>query len=284
VADDDIQQHRVLERFSVRPQVRGEVGRGAAQQLLGQCVRPAGPQVLVLPLLESQTHPEPAIGRGYPAREAARAQFQPHGRAIGPEVGERDQEVQDVEVLRRRQLGERPPLTDGRITPVGANNKIGQVFPRPVRTVGQHPGHPVPGPDQVPDRRPHVQFKRQVLAGLVGEHGEDCGLGDEAGDEAQRLGRDPGAPPSPLVEVNRVDVGPGELAEPVAQSHLVEGVNAAGLQPVATESALKVEVPLQQRDLHPTASEQVGESRSGGPRPHDDDTSDHHYATRFRVK
>ena len=44
-ADDDIQQHRVLERFGVRPQVRGQVGRGAVQQLLGEPVRPGGPQV-----------------------------------------------------------------------------------------------------------------------------------------------------------------------------------------------------------------------------------------------
>ena len=41
-ADDDIQQHRVLERFGVRPQVRGQVGRGAVQQLLGEPVRPGG--------------------------------------------------------------------------------------------------------------------------------------------------------------------------------------------------------------------------------------------------
>src|SRR5262249_51489010 len=34
--------------------------------------------------------------------------------------------------------------------------------------------------------------------------------------------------------------------------------------------------PLHQRDLHPAAGEQVGEGRPGGPRPDDDDASDHH--------
>jgi hypothetical protein len=44
----------------------------------------------------------------------------------------------------------------------------------------------------------------------------------------------------PLVEVDGVDEGPGELAEPVPEPHLVEDVKAAGLQPVAAEGALKV--------------------------------------------
>jgi hypothetical protein len=43
----------------------------------------------------------------------------------------------------------------------------------------------------------------------------------------------------------------GELAEPVPEPHLVEGVDAAGLQPIAAEGALKAGVALQQRDLHP---------------------------------
>ena len=60
----------------------------------------------------------------------------------------------------------------------------------------------------------------------------------------------------------RVDHGPGELAEPVPKPHLVEGVHAAGLQPIAAEGALEVGVPLQQGDLHAAAGEQVGESRS----------------------
>ncbi len=108
----------------------------------------------------------------------------------------------------------------------------------------------------------HVELEGRVLAGLLGEHGEDRRLGDEAADEAQRRGREPGPPPAPLVEVDRVDDGLGELAEPVPEPHLVEGVKAAGLQPIAAEGALKVGVPLQQRDLHPAAGEQVGESRS----------------------
>ena len=85
----------------------------------------------------------------------------------------------------------------------------------------------------------------------------------------------------PLIEVNRVDDGLGELAEPVPEPHLVEGIQAARLQPIAAEGALEVGVPLQQHDLHPSASKQVGESRSGGPRPDDDDASDRHDATPF---
>jgi hypothetical protein len=87
------------------------------------------------------------------------------------------------------------------------------------------------------------------------------------------------APSAPLVEVDRVDDSPRELAEPVPEPHLVEGVKAAGLQPIAAEGALKVGVPLQQRDLRPAAGEQVGESRPGRPRPDDDDTRDRHDAT-----
>src|SRR5262249_17199378 len=94
----------------------------------------------------------------------------------------------------------------------------------------------------------------------------------EAGDKAQRRGGEPGPPPAPLVELDRVDDGLGELAESVAEPHLVEGVNAAGLQPIAAEGARKVGVPLQQRDFYPAAGEQVGESGSGGPPPNQDDT------------
>src|SRR5215470_15874154 len=89
-ADDDLEQYRVLERFGVRPQVRGEVEGGAVQQLLDERVWPGGPQVLVLPLLDGHAYPEPAVGRGYPTREAARPQFQPYGGVVGPEVGEGD--------------------------------------------------------------------------------------------------------------------------------------------------------------------------------------------------
>jgi len=124
-----------------------------------------------------------------------------------------------------------------------------------------------------------VQLEGRVLAGLLGDHAEDRRLGDEAADEAQRRGGEPGPPPAALVEVDRVDDGPGELAEPVQEPHLVEGIQAAGLQPITAEGALQVGVPLQQRDLHPTAGKQVGEGRSGGPRPDDDDVSDRHDAT-----
>jgi hypothetical protein len=50
------------------------------------------------------------------------------------------------------------------------------------------------------------------------------------------------------------------------------------LQPIAAEGALEVGVPLQQCDPHPAAGELVGERRSGGPRPDDDDVSDRHDA------
>ena len=186
-------------------------------------------------------------------------------------------------MLRRRQLGESPPLADRRITAIGADDQVRRELTRPVRAVGPHPDHAVPRPDQVPDRRSHVELEGRVLAGLLGEHGEDRRLGDEAADEAQRRGREPGPPPAPLVDVDRVDDGPRELAEPVPEPHLVEGVKAAGLQPIAAEGALKVGVPLQQRDLHPAAGEQVGESRPGRPRPDDDDTSDRHDATPFSL-
>jgi hypothetical protein len=100
-----------------------------------------------------------------------------------------------------------------------------------------------------------VELEGRVLGGLVGEHGEDRRLGGEAADEAQRLGRDPGPPPSPLIEVDRLDDGPGELSESVPESHLVEGVNATGLQPVAAEGTRKVGVPLQQCDIYASAGE-----------------------------
>src|SRR5262249_48936324 len=176
--------------------MRGEVERGAVQQLLGERVWPGGPQVLVLPLLDGHAYPESAVGRGYPTREAARPQFQPYGRVVGPEVGEGDQEVQDVEVLRRRKLRKSPPLADGRVTTVGADNEVRWEIVRPVWVVGPHPDDPVLCPDQVPNRGTHVELEGRVLSGLLGEHGEDCRLGDEPGDEAQRLGCDPGSPPA----------------------------------------------------------------------------------------
>ena len=195
-------------------------------------VNPSGPAAwsgFVLPLLDGHPYPQPAVGRRYPAREAAGAQFQPHGRAVGPEVGKGNHEVQDVEVLRRRQLGESPPLADRRITAIGADDQVRRELTRPVRAIGPHPDHAVPRPDQVPDRRSHVELEGRVLAGLLGEHGEDRRLGDEAADKAQRRGREPGPPPAPLVNVDRVDDSPRELAEPVPEPHLVEGVKAAGL-------------------------------------------------------
>jgi len=82
----------------------------------------------------------------------------------------------------------------------------------------------------------------------------------------------------PLVDVDHVDDGPGELAEPVPEPHLVEGVNAARLQSVATKGSQEVMVALQQRDFHPAAGEQVGETRSRGACTDDDDSSDRHDA------
>ena len=71
------------------------------------------------------------------------------------------------------------------------------------------------------------------------------------------------------------------MAEPVPEPHLVEGVNAARLQSVAAKGSQEVVVTLQQRDFHPAAGEQVGESRSRGACTDDDDTSDRHDATPF---
>ena len=70
----------------------------------------------------------------------------------------------------------------------------------------------VPRADRGPRRRPHVEFDGRAPARLIGEHGEDCRLGDEAGDKAQRRGREPASPPASLVELDRVDDGPGKLA------------------------------------------------------------------------
>src|SRR5262249_20855776 len=106
--------------------------------------RPGGPQVLVLPLPDGHANPKLAVGRGYPAREAARPQFQPYGRVIRPEVGERDQEVQDVEVLRRRQLRKTPPLAHGRITAVGTRTEIRREIVRPFRAVRPHSNDTIP--------------------------------------------------------------------------------------------------------------------------------------------
>ena len=117
-------------------------------------------------------------------------------------------------MLRRRQLSEGAPFAERRIPAVGADDEVGREIARPVRTVGPYSNDAVPRSNQVPDRRPHVEVEGRVLAGPLGEHGEDCRLRDEATDEAQRLGRDPGPSPPPLIEVDRVDDGPGELPEP----------------------------------------------------------------------
>src|SRR5262249_60463299 len=85
---------------------------------------------------------------------------------------------------------------------------------------------------------------------------------------------DAGPPPAPLVDVVRLDAGPGELAEPVPKPHLVEGVNAARLQTVAAKGSREVSVALQQRDFHPAPGEQVGETPSRGACTDDDDSSD----------
>jgi len=207
------------------------------QQLLGEHIWPGGAEVLVLPLLDGHAYPELAVSRGYPTREAARPQFQPYGRVVGPEVGEGDYEVQDVEVLRRPQFRKGPLLADSRITTVGTDNEVRRELVRPVRAVRPHPSDTVLRPDQVPNRGTHVELEGRVLAGLLGEHGENRRLGDEPGDEAQRLGCEPGSSPAPLVDVDRVDDCPRELAETVPEPHLVEGVNAARLQSVAAEGS-----------------------------------------------
>ena len=87
---------------------------------------------------------------------------------------------------------------------------------------------------------------------------------------------DPGTPAASPIQVDRLDESLGELAKPVPEPHLVEGVDAAGLQPIAAEGALEAGVALQQRDLHPAAGKQVRECCSSGARPDDDDTSDRH--------
>src|SRR5262249_5440394 len=123
---------------------------------------PAARKVLVLPLLDGHSYPELAVGRGYPTREAARPQFQPYSRVVGPEVRKGDEEVQDVEVLRRRKLRKGPPLADGRITAIGADNEVRWEVMRPIRAVGSHPDDTVLCPDQVPNRSTHVEPEGRV--------------------------------------------------------------------------------------------------------------------------
>jgi hypothetical protein len=120
-----------------------------------------------------------------------------------------------------------------------------------------------------------------MLAGLVSEHGEDRRLGDEAGNEAQRLGRESSSLSPPLVNLDRGNKGPRELTEPVPESHLVEGVKAAGLQPIAAEGALEVGMALQQIHLHTAPRQKIGESRSRWPCTNNDDSSDRHCYTSF---
>src|SRR6516164_2323047 len=165
-----------------------------------------------------------------------------------------------------------------RLTAVDADNEVRWKVVRPLRTFGPHTDDTVLCQDQVPNRGTHVELERRALAGLLREHREDRRLGDKAGDEAQRLGCEPGSPPPPLVDVDHVDDSPGELAEPVPELHLVEGVNAARLQSVAAKGSQEVMVALKQRDFHPAAGEQVGESRSRRACTDDDDSSDRHNA------
>src|SRR5262249_56756269 len=128
----------------------------------------------------------------------------------------------DVEVLRRRQLSEGPPLADRRITAVRTDHEIRREVVRSLWAVGPHPYDTVLCPDQVTNRGTHVEVEGRVLARLLGDHGEDRRLGDKAGNEAQRLSCDPGSPPASLVDVDRVDDGPRELAEPIPEPHLVD--------------------------------------------------------------
>src|SRR5262249_27232426 len=98
-----------------------------------------------------------------------------------------------------------------------------------------------------------------MLAGLLGEHGEDRRLRDEAADEAQSLGFEPGSPLAPLIDVDHADDGARELAKSIPETHLVKGVDAARLQSVAAKGSREVGATLQQHDFHPAAGEQIGE-------------------------
>jgi hypothetical protein len=183
-------------------------------------------------------------------------------------------EAQHVEVLRRRDLSKAAPIAKCREPAVRAGHEVGQEI------VGPHSDDAFSGPDQVPDYSAHVEAEGGMLAGLVREHGEDCRLGDEAGDKAQRRGREPGPSPPLLVELDRVDGRPGELTQPLAKPHLVERVDAARLQAVATEGPLEVGMSLQERDLDAAPNQQEGDSRTGRPRSDDGDATDCHNAPR----
>jgi hypothetical protein len=69
------------------------------------------------------------------------------------------------------------------------------------------------------------------------------------------------------------------LAEPVPEPHLVEGVKAAGLQPIAAEGAVEVGMALKQSHLHTAACQEIGEGRSRRACTDYDDSSDRHRYT-----
>jgi hypothetical protein len=77
----------------------------------------------------------------------------------GQKSGKGTKKVEDIEVLRRRQLREGPALTDRRITAVGADDQIRRELTRPLRAVGPHPDHAIPRKNHVPDRRPQAELE-----------------------------------------------------------------------------------------------------------------------------
>ena len=67
-------------------------------------------------------------------------------------------------MLRRQRFNEDPVLAERRVTAVGADDQIRYALPRPRQPAP-------PGLDREPP--PHVEVEGRVLAGLLGEHGED---------------------------------------------------------------------------------------------------------------
>src|SRR5262249_36909121 len=175
--------------------------------------------------------------------------------------------------LRRWQLLKGPLLADGRITAVGADHEVRREVARPVRAVGTYSSDPVLRPDQIADCGTHGELEGRGPAGRLGQHGEDCRLGNEPADEAQRLASEPGSPPASLIDVDRVDDGLRELSKPIPEPHLVERVEAARLQSVAAKGSREVSVALEQRNFYSAAGEQIGETRSRRARTDDDDSS-----------
>jgi hypothetical protein len=179
-------------------------------------------------------------------------------------------------MLRRGNLGKAAALANRRVPTVGAHDEIRMKFAEPFWAVRTHADHAAIRPNQVADGRSHVKLERRVLTGLVGEHAKNRRLRHKAGDETQLLSREARPSTASLIEIDRRNCCARKLLEPLTEPHLVERIDAAGLQPVAAEGAREVGVPFEERDLESPAGKQVRERRSRRSSAHNDHSPDGH--------